>query len=117
MKFKDLKVGDKLYVINPIYWHKPIKKTIDKIVPFGADGKQLAFFVENDGFLGAAMPELSQSGVGNVIFADFAAVKQYWIDSQKNIIKNLNDEIDRLKAQISLANDNLEMINEMQDED
>jgi len=115
MKFKDLKVGDKLYVINPIYWPKPIKKTIDKI--FDEDGTRLEFYAKNDVFLGAAMPELSQSGIVNVIFADFAAFKQYLIDYKKNIIKNLNDEIDRLKEQISLANDDLEMVNEMQDEE
>lgn len=115
MKFKDLKVGDKLYVINPIYWPKPIKKTIDKI--FDEDGTRLEFYAKNDVFLGAAMPELSQSGIVNVIFADFAAFKQYLIDYKKNIIKNLNYEMGSLKQQIRLANADLETANEMQDEE
>lgn len=116
MLFKDLKVGDTIYVANPIHWARPIKKTIGKIVPFDTDGTGLEFYAENDVFLGAAKPNLSQGGIGS-IFADFEAFKEYKINYHKNIIKNLNDEMDRLKEQIRLANNDLENANEMQDED
>lgn len=50
-------------------------------------------------------------------FADFKAFKQFTINYRRNIIKNLNYEMDGLKNQIRLANADLEIANKMQDED
>lgn len=115
MKFKDLKVGDTLYLANPNEWYKPIKKTISEIEPYNNYG-WLDFYTENEKYLGTVKAECSQ-GIKNGIFADFDAFKKNCIEYQKNIIRNINYEIDRLKEQLRLANDDLEIANELQDED
>lgn len=113
MKFKDLKEGDTLYLENPNEWYKPIKKSIGNIVP---NGIWLLFYTTDGEFIGDAIAK-SSHGFKSGIFADFDAFKQYSINYQKNIINNLIYEMDRIKEQINLANDDLEIANELQDED
>lgn len=118
MLFKDLKVGDTLYVKNPISWNKPVKKTIDKIVPFGTDGARLDFYAENDVFLGAAMPDLSQGiGIGNMIFADFEAFKQYWNDYHKRNVERIEAKMKKICEELENACHNLAAVDNMVDED
>lgn len=111
MLFKDLKVGDTIYVKNPIYWDKPIKKTIDKIVPFGT---RLDFYAENDVFLGAAMAFRSQ-GIGYAIFADFEAFKRYRIDYHKKNVEQIEVEIKKLTEALKIARLDLEKANSMKE--
>lgn len=116
MKFKDLKVGDIIYVENPDEWYKPIKKTIGNIVPEGVGVLRLLFYTPEGEFIGGGIETLSQSSISG-IFADFDTFKQYSINYQKNIIKNINYEMESLKEQLRLANDDLEIANELQEED
>ncbi len=113
MKFKDLKVGDILYLSNPHEWYKPIKKIIGRIV---FDELWIRFYTSEGDLIGEALQDSSHGSISG-IFADFDAFKRYSIDYQKNIIKNINYEMDRLKEQLRLANDDLEIANELQEED
>lgn len=112
MKFKDLKVGDTLYIRNPKEWYKSIKKTIGSIEK---NGTFLDFYDNDDDLIGCGLK--NDSVYSERYFADFKAFKQFTINYRKKIISNLNYEMNRLKAQIRLANDDLEFANKMQDED
>lgn len=118
MLFKDLKVGDTLYVKNPIHWAWPIKKTIDKIVPFGTDGTRIDFYAENDEFLGAAMLDRSQGiGIGSMIFADFDTFKEYWINYHKKNIEQIEAEMKKICEKLEKARKDLAATNNMEDVD
>ncbi|MCQ2124324.1 MAG: hypothetical protein MJZ25_09100 [Fibrobacter sp.] len=112
MKFKDLKVGDTLYIRNPKEWYKPIKKTIGSIEkhdPF------LDFYDNDDDWIGCGLK--NDSVYSERYFADFKAFKQFTINYRKKIFNDLNYEMHRLEQQIRLANADVEIANEMQDED
>lgn len=118
MLFKDLKVGDTLYVKNPIHWAWPIKKTIDKIVPFGTDGTRLDFYAENDEFLGAAMPDRSQGiGIGSMIFADFEAFKKYWVDYHTKNVEKIQKKMQKVVSELNRALDDLAKVSLMEEND
>lgn len=112
MLFKDLKVGDTLYIRNPKEWYKPIKKIIERIE---TDGAELHFYDSEDKWIGHGRKNYFSES--NVYFVNFEAFKKFSINYQKNGIKNIEYEIDRLKEKLSLANNDLEIANEMQDED
>lgn len=112
MKFKDLKVGDTLYTRNPKEWYKPIKNTIGSI---SKNGPFLDFYDNDEYLIGCGLK--NDSIYSERYFADFEAFKQFTINYRRNIIKNLNYEMVRLKQQIHLANADLEIANKMQDED
>lgn len=114
MKFKDLKVGDTLYIRNPKEWHKPIKKTIRYIENHGS----FLDFYDNDEYGNCIGCGLKNDSIySERCFADFEAFKQFTINYRRNIIKNLKYEMGSLKQQISLANADLEFATKMQDED
>lgn len=112
MKFKELKVGDTLYIKNPKEWYKPIKKTIESIETEGAD---LHFYDVENKWIGHGRKNYSSES--GLYFVNFDAFKKFSINYQKNYIKSLNYEMESVKEQLRLANDNLEIANELQDED
>lgn len=113
MLFKNLKVGDTIYVKNPKQWNKPIKKTIGNIVP---DGLWILFYTPEGEFIGDAIacrPLGNRSG----IFADFDAFKQYWIDYQKKNVEQLQEDMTKVAESLENACLDLETANLMEDED
>ncbi|MCQ2210133.1 MAG: hypothetical protein MJZ34_07550 [Paludibacteraceae bacterium] len=116
MLFKDLKVGDTLYIKNRITWNKPIKKTIGKIEPFDADSARLDFYDENGAFLGTAMSNRSSS-IGNVIFADFEGFKKFWIEFQKKNVEYIEAEMKKICEALEYARQDLTSANNIEDVD
>lgn len=115
MLFKDLEVGDTLYVNNPKQWNKPIKKTIGKIV---SNNERLDFYAENGDFLGAAMPDCSKGiGIGNMIFADFESFKKYWVDYHKKNVEQIEAKMKKINEALENACHNLAAVDNMVDED
>lgn len=67
MLFKELKVGDIIYVKNPKQWNKPIKKPIGNIVP---DGIWIRFYTPEGEFIGdgiACRPLGNRSGILQIL--------------------------------------------------
>lgn len=111
MLFKDLEVGDTLYVNNPKKWNEPIKESIGKIV---SNNERLDFYAENGDFLGAAMPDCSKGiGIGSMIFADFEAFKKYWVDYHKKNVEQIEAKMKKINEALGNARHNLTMANLM----
>lgn len=103
MLFKDLKVGDTIFVKNPKQWEKPIKKTIGNIVP---DGIWLRFYTADGELIGEAIAKRSQ-GFGSGIFADFDTFKKYWENYHMKNIKHLQHEMQTVAKALGSAVDDL----------
>ena len=115
MLFKDLKIGDTIYVSNPKQCDKPIKKTIGNIVP---DGIWLKFYTSEgeDICIGDAIACRSV-GFRSGIFADFDTFKEYWINYHKKNIEQIEDEMKKVSEKLEKARQDLVAANNIEDED
>lgn len=113
MLFKDLKVGDTIYVKNPNQWEKPIKKTIGNIVP---DGIWLRFYTPEGEFIGEGIAR-RPVGFGSGIFSDFKSFKEYWINYQKKNINQLQAEVKKYYEALENACQDLATASLMEEKD
>lgn len=105
MLFKDLKVGDTIYVNNPKQWNKPIKKTISKILSYGTDSLWIEFYDENGDYIGDALSNRAH-GISSGLFADFDAFKKFWTDYYTQKVEQIQDERQEIiNALVSAVND------------
>lgn len=112
MLFKDLKIGDTIYVKNPKQWDKPIKKTIGKIVP---DGIWLKFYTTEGEFIGDGIAKRSQCYSGG-IFADFESFKKYWIIHHTKNAERLQAEKQKVIEALVSAVEDLAIAMHMEEE-
>ncbi|MCQ2209726.1 MAG: hypothetical protein MJZ34_05490 [Paludibacteraceae bacterium] len=113
MLFKDLKIGDTIYVKNPKQWDKPIKKTIGNILP---DAIWLKFYTTEGEFIGEGIANRTV-GYGSGIFADFKSFKEYWINYQNKNINQLKAEVKKYYDALENACQDLATASLMEDED
>lgn len=99
MVFKDLKVGDIIYVSDPKQWDKPIKKTIGRIVP---DELWVRFYTPEGDYIGEALQDRSKGSIYG-IFADFNAFKEDLIEYHKQNVQRLEAEMKEICEELENA--------------